>query len=157
MRPPRAVQDDVDRIAAFALVVLVACGGVGGDAARPGAGSGPDSPVTSTPVDPTEPIPSPRPKVVEPQAGLIDVRAQPWDAARAMNDRTLLVAFYSGVHECYGVDRVDVEYAPQEVTVTLFIGRTGGNKICIEIAEYQAVKVRLDEPLDGRKIVDGAL
>jgi hypothetical protein len=147
----------VNRVAALALIVLVGCGSVGGDAARPGAGSGPESPVTSSPVDPTEPIPSPRPKVVEPQAGLIDVRPQPWDAAEPVGPRSVLVSFYAGTMECYGVDRVDVGYAPTEVTVTLFVGRTGGNKICIEIAQYQAVKVRLDEPLDGRKIVDGAL
>jgi hypothetical protein len=74
-----------------------------------------------------------------------------------LNDRSLLVAFYSGVHECYGVDRVEVDYQAQDLIVTLFIGRVGGNRICIEIAEYQAVKVRLGEPLDDRKIVDGAL
>jgi hypothetical protein len=74
-----------------------------------------------------------------------------------LNDRTLLVAFYSGVHECYGVDRVEVDYEAQDLIVTLFIGRVGGNRICIEIAEYQAVRVRLDELLDGRKILDGAI
>jgi hypothetical protein len=145
------------RIAALALVLLVGCGGVGrGDAARPG-GAPPDAPVTSTPAEPTDPIPSPRPKIVEPRAGLLDVRPQPWDAVTTLNDRSLLVAFYSGVHECYGVDRVEVGYAARALTVTLFIGRVGGNRICIEIAEYQAVRVPLDEPLEGRKVVDGAL
>jgi hypothetical protein len=144
------------RIAALALVLLVGCGGVGrGDGARPG-GAPPDAPVTSTPMEPTTPIPSPRPKIVQPRAGLLDVRPQPWDAVTPENERTLLVAFYSGVHECYGVDRVDVDYAAQDLTVTLFIGRVGGNRVCIEIAQYQAVRVRLDEPLDDRKIIDGA-
>jgi hypothetical protein len=31
-----------------------------------------------------------------------------------------------------------------------------GNQVCVEIAEYQAVEVELDEPLGGREIVDGA-
>jgi hypothetical protein len=145
------------RIAALALVLLVGCGGVGrGDGARPG-GAPPDAPVTSTPMEPTTPIPSPRPKIVQPRAGLLDVRPQPWDAAEPVGARSLLVSFYAGTMECYGVDRVDVEYAPAQVTVTLFVGRTGGNKICIEIAQYQAVRVRLDEPLDDRRIVDGAI
>lgn len=142
-------------IAGLTLVALVGCGGLGDRSARPG-GQGPDAPVTSTPVDPTEPIPSPKPKLVKPQQGLVDVRPQPWDEAKELDPRTLLVSFYSGVHECYGVDRVDVDDARNAVTITLFVGRVPGNQICIEIAEYQAVRVGLEEPLDGRKILDGA-
>jgi hypothetical protein len=127
----------------------------GGDTARPGA-PGPDSPVTSTPVDPTMPIPSPSPRMVEPVPNLRDVRPVPWEKAEPLGPRTLLVSFYSGVHQCYGVDRVDVEYTPEQVVVTLFVGRHKDAQICVEIAEYQAIEVELDEPLGGRKIVDGA-
>jgi hypothetical protein len=142
-------------LAATAGVLLAGCGGLGTDTARPGA-PGPDSPVTASPVDPNNPIPSPTPKLVEPQPGLTDVRPQPWESVEPLDARTLQVAFYSGVHECYGVDRVDVGYGSKAVTVTLFVGRVPGNQVCVEIAEYQAVEVELDEPLGGRKIVDGA-
>jgi hypothetical protein len=142
-------------LAAIAGVVLAACGALGSDTARPGAPA-PDSPVTASPVDPNSPIPSPTPKLVEPQAGLTDVRPQPWESVEPLGPRTLQVAFYSGVHECYGVDRVEVDYRSKVVAVTLFIGRVPGNQVCVEIAEYQAVEVELDEPLGGREIVDGA-
>jgi hypothetical protein len=144
------------RFAALALVALVGCGGLGDRSARPGGG-GPDAPVTSTPIDPNSPIPSPKPKLVKPQQGLLDIRPQPWDDARPTGSRTVLMTFYAGTTECYGVDRVDVGYGSNAVTLTLFVGRMRGNQICIEIAEYQAVRVSLDEPLDGRKVLDGAL
>jgi hypothetical protein len=139
-----------------AASVLSACGGVGSDPAGPGAQPPPDSPVTSSPVDPNSPIPSPTPRIVEPQPGLTDVRPQPWDAVETLGPRTLRVAFYSGVHECYGVDRVDVAYGSKTVTVALFVGRVPGNQVCVEIAEYQAVVVPLNEPMGGREIIDGA-
>jgi hypothetical protein len=142
-------------LVAKAGVLLAACGGVGRDTAVPGAPP-PDAPVSSSPVDPSSPVPSPTPKLVEPQPGLTDVRPQPWESVEPLDARTLQVAFYSGVHECYGVDRVDVDYRSKVVAVTLFIGRVPGNQVCVEIAEYQAIEVELDEPLGGREIVDGA-
>lgn len=150
------------RLAVLCLVLLTACGGVGdggdrnGGTAVPGAPA-PDSPVGSTPVDPTMPLPSPTPRLVEPRPGLIDVRPQPWESVKRVGAQRLRVNFYSGVHECYGVDRVEVDYATKALTVTLFIGRVGGNRVCIEIAEYQAVQVELEEPVAGREIVDGAV
>jgi hypothetical protein len=145
------------RVIGMAVVsFLAACGGLGSDPARPGAQPPPDSPVTSSPVDPNSPIPSPTPRIVEPQTGLTDVRPQPWDSVERLDPRTLQVAFYSGVHECYGVDRVEVKYGSNAVTVSLFIGRVPGNQVCVEIAEYQAIAVELDEPLGGRDIIDGA-
>ena len=142
-------------LAAITGVLLASCGGVGSDTAQPGA-PGPDSPVTASPVDPGGAVPSPTPKPVEPQAGLTDVRPQPWESVEPLDPRTLQVAFYSGVHECYGVDRVEVDYGSKTLTVSLFIGRVPGNQVCVEIAEYQAVEVELDEPLGGREILDGA-
>jgi hypothetical protein len=140
---------------AVVLVLLVGCGGLGQDPGGPG-GAPPDAPVTSSPIDPGSPIPSPSPAIVRPQAGLLDVRPQPWDAAEPLNARTLLVSFYSGVHQCYGVDRVDVDSTARKVTVTLYIGRVRGQQVCVEIAEYQAIRVPLDEPLGDREIIDGA-
>jgi hypothetical protein len=137
-----------------ALSLTRGCGGLGGDAVPPGAAP-PDAPVTSSPV-PDTPIPSPTPRIVEPRDGLVDVRPQVWDEAEPLEGRTVLLSFYGGVEECYGVDRVEVDYRAQTVVLTLYTGRVPGADVCIEIAEYQAVEVHLDEPLGDRRVVDGA-
>ena len=56
------------------------------------------------------------------------------------------------------LDRVDVRYDAATVTITLFEGHdpNAGDVACIEIAVYKRVVVQLDEPVDGRTIVDGA-
>jgi hypothetical protein len=138
-------------IALAAALVLCACGGVGD---RPAAG--PDDAATSSPVDPTSPAPSPTPKVLEPREDLVDVAPRPWEKAIPGEDRTLLVTFWGGVEECYGVDRVEVEEVRRRVIVTLYTGRVPGAEVCIEIAELQAVRVTLAEPLGDRTVVDGA-
>ena len=84
------------------------------------------------------------------------MRPNPYEKVVALDERTLEVRFWGGVEECYGVDRVDVEYGETDVTVTVFQGRVPTAEACIEIAVLTAVRVTLDEPLAGRKIVDGA-
>jgi hypothetical protein len=91
-----------------------------------------------------------------PRPGLVDVRPNPFDAVEVLDEKTIEVRFYGGVEECYGVDRVDVEYGVTEVTVTVHQGRVPTAEVCIEIAVLTAVRVTLNEPLAGRKIVDGA-
>ena len=68
----------------------------------------------------------------------------------------LLVQFYGGVEECYGLDHVDVKYGIDEITVTLYEGRVPSAEVCIDIAMLKAVRISLREPVAGRKIVDGA-
>ena len=137
----------------FLVFSLAGCGGVG-DRAGP-RGAPPESPVISSPVR-ESPAPSPTPRLVEPRSGLVDVRAQPWKDAELLGPRSVRLSFYGGVKECFGVDRVEVDYGREAVTVTLFTGRVPRAQVCIEIAELQAVDVRLGEPLGGREIVDGA-
>jgi hypothetical protein len=138
-----------------AAILLAGCARL--SEGRPGAApTGPDAPVTSTPVDPDEPVPAPSPRVVEPRDDLVDVHPQRWDRARVLDDRTVLLVFYGGVEACYGVDRVDVGYGADEVTMTLFTGRVPGADVCIELAELQGVEVALQEPLGDREIADGA-
>jgi hypothetical protein len=84
------------------------------------------------------------------------VRPNPFENVVVLDERTVEVRFYGGVEECYGVDRVDVEYGKTAVTVTVYQGRVPTAEVCIEIAVLTAVRVNLDEPLAGRKIVDGA-
>ena len=144
------VQGAVKRTMLVALVVgLAACG-------RPGSpGAGPDSPVTGPP-GPGSPGPSPSPDILEPRPGLVDVRPHPWDRAVPMGPRQVLVTFYGGVEECYGLDRVDVREEQRSVTITVHIGRVREAEVCIEVAVYQGVVVTLDAPLGDRTVRDGA-
>lgn len=84
------------------------------------------------------------------------MRPNAFDKVVVLDERTLEVRFWGGVEDCYGVDRVDVEYGKEEVIVTVYAGRVPTAEACIEIAVLTAVRVQLDEPLAGREIVDGA-
>ncbi len=75
-----------------------------------------------------------------------------------LNDggRALTVFYYGGVEACYGLDRVDVVFAPRTVTVTVYEGRVPGAQVCAEVLQRKATGVRLRERVAGRRIVDGA-
>lgn len=91
-----------------------------------------------------------------PRTGLVDVRAIRWDRHKAVGGGDAVdVFFWHGIEECYGVDRVEVEYRQDEVEVTLFEGRNPEAEVCIEMAVRKVVRVALDEPLGDRKVVDG--
>ena len=70
--------------------------------------------------------------------------------------RAFTVFYYGGVEACYGLDRVDVAFAPRRVTVTVYEGRVPGAQVCAEVLQSKATTVRLREPVGGRRIVDGA-
>jgi hypothetical protein len=115
----------------------------------------PDTPVTSSPSQGAS-IPTPTPQRVRPRTGLMDAHPVSWDKVEVVDQSTLDLQFYGGVEECYGVDHVDVKFSNDAVTVTIFEGRVPGAGVCIEMAVLKAVRVNLDEPLNGRKILDGA-
>ncbi|HEX6844284.1 MAG TPA: hypothetical protein VF235_04130 [Actinomycetota bacterium] len=99
------------------------------------------------------------PQVVEPTPGMADTYARPFDtAAVGDDDRTVTIDFVSGVEPCYVLDRVDVAYGADAVTITLFEGHdpAAGDVACIEIGVFKRVVITLDEPLAGRALVDGA-
>ena len=140
-----------------ALVLLAACGSE--PSITPGSGAkDPDTPVTSGPGT-TEPPAKAGPTRVRPKPGMEDVRPVGWEKVKkAKSGRSLDVIYWSGVEPCYVLDRVDVEYGTKTVIVTLYEGHNPADKdtACIDIALQKVVKVKLDEPLDGRRIVDGA-
>lgn len=139
-----------------AALLLAACAGRS-EERRPAAGQpDPESPVTGTVPSMATPGPEQTPLLVTPRPGLVDVRPIPWDKVEILDERTIEVRFWGGVEECYGVDRVDVEYGANEVAVTVYQGRVPTAEVCIEIAVLTAVRVNLDEPLAGRQIVEGA-
>lgn len=125
------------------------------------SGTGPDGTVAYAPCPGDEPTPvEPQPQVVTPTPGMADVNPRSFDTATVGDDdRTLSIDFWSGIAPCDVLDHVDVSYSPDVVTVTLFAGHdpSAGNVACIDIAQFERVVVTLDEPLNGRTIVDGAL
>jgi hypothetical protein len=84
------------------------------------------------------------------------VRPHQFERVRVTGPRTLLLRFYGGVESCEGLDRVEVEYEPKRILVTLFVGRVPTAEACIAIAVLKAARVQLEEPVGGRKVVDGA-
>jgi len=77
--------------------------------------------------------------------------------AEVLNDRTLRIHYESGVEPCSVLDRVEVDYRPSQIAVSLFEGSDPAFKdaVCIMIAQFKAVDVPLDQPVNGRTIVDG--
>ena len=97
-------------------------------------------------------------RLVEPRAGMIDVKPIPWEGLEVSDDgTTLTLLFVSGVEPCYVLDHVAIDEGGKLVVVTLFEGRDPAHPdaACIEIAVNKAVQVSLEAPLGGRKVVDG--
>lgn len=148
-----------------ALLLLGACGSPSSesDSTPRGAPSAdqptsPDDVVSSTP----DPDPAPQPnggaQRVTPKPGMSDVRPSAYEKVKVLSERELRVFFYQGVAPCSVLDRVEVEYGTKTIGLTLFVGheKTKEDVACIELAVYNFVDVTLDEPIDGRKIVDAS-
>lgn len=133
----------------LSILLLSACGGGVSD----DAGSSPDDPVSVTPHPGLDA--GPGPELREPEEGLVDVRARPFDRHRARDDKVTLF-YYSGLDECYGLDRIDVAERGNEVVLTIFEGRHPEAEVCAEIAVEARTIVTLERPLGDRKVVDGS-
>ncbi|MBA2273395.1 MAG: hypothetical protein H0W21_05745 [Actinobacteria bacterium] len=149
------------RTAAGLLVVvlaLAACGAPKGSPAGSGSGGGgPDKPVSSTPGTGSDN--GGGGEVVSPRPGMADAHPVEWDMVRLAEDgRSLWLRWWSGVGPCHVLDRFDVQVGHRVVMVTLFEGRVPGKEdvACPEMALLKEVEVTLAEPLDGRRVIDGA-
>lgn len=139
--------------------------GCGADPARsPGAvdGStaGPQDPVAITrdPGSAVHDVGS-GPERVRPRPGMADVRPVRWEKARPAGDgASVRITYWSGVEPCNVLDHVEVDYSESKITITLYEGHEpeAGEVACIEVAVQKVVRVSLDEPVAGRRIVDGA-
>jgi hypothetical protein len=134
-----------------------------GDCGEKVSGTGPDATVSYTPCpgddDTVVTDPYQGAQRVEPTPGMSDVYPRAFDKVVVGDDgRTLTIFFWSGVEPCYVLDRVDVDYGPSAITVTLFEGHdaSAGDVACIEIALIKKVVVQLAEPVGDRRVVDGA-
>ena len=141
-------------IVVIGVLVVVAAG-----AAIAASTGGPDTPVSSGPITGNPPPDDGGPVIVEPRPGMAGVVARRFDSAPGgADDTTVTIDFVSGVEPCAVLDRVDARYDATTVTITLFEGHdpNAGDVACIEIGVFKRVVVHLDEPVDGRTIVDGA-
>ncbi|HEX8100178.1 MAG TPA: hypothetical protein VF660_08265 [Actinomycetota bacterium] len=143
------------RVMLLLFCVLVACAAPQGDRVSPGAPLAPDSPIAASPSPGGSPHAG-RPTFVAPRSGLVEPRPHSFERARPTGRRTLVVRFYGGIEACEGLDHIAVKYRPREIVVTVFTGRVPSAQVCIEVAVLKVTKVRLDEPIRGRRIVDGA-
>jgi hypothetical protein len=157
------------RRTALALLVSLALGvaacGQQADTVRPG------SPGTTKPGDTatstTLPSPTGTPTfggdagslLVTPQPGTIKPHPIPWqDSKPGADGRRVRIYFTSGVAPCSVLDHVKVSYLDDRVIVTLYEGSDARAKtqMCIDLAQYKMVDVRLDQPLGKREVGDGA-
>ena len=142
------------------LSVFAGCGPGPGRPAGDGSVANPEDPVTMTP-QPGSDLPDPDggPQRVRPRPGMADVRPVPWEKARPTADgRSVRITYWSGVEPCNVLDHVEMDYSESKITIGLFEGHdpTAGDVACIELALQKVVRVRLDEAVAGRRIVDGA-
>ncbi len=77
--------------------------------------------------------------------------------SEVLNERTVRIHYESGVAPCSVLDRVEVEYRSAVIAISLFEGSDPAFKdtACIMIAQFKAVDVALNQPINGRAIVDG--
>ena len=121
----------------------------------------PTSPANPAPPNSAPPaIPDPpgyQPTMVFPKPGMDNVHPVTWRRAEVLNDRTLRIHYESGVAPCSVLDRVEVDYRAGEIAVGLFEGSDPAfkNAVCIMIAQFKAVDVPLEQPVNGRAIVEG--
>ena len=121
----------------------------------------PTSPANPAPPNSAPPaIPDPpgyQPTMVFPKPGMDNVHPVTWRRAEVVNDRTLRFHYESGVAPCSVLDRVEVDYRAEEIAVSLFEGSDPAFKdaVCIMIAQFKAVDVPLEQPANGRAIVEG--
>lgn len=143
------------------LLTSVSCARSG----RPGADEPAPGVISSTVVGRPHPDasglpPAMRPNVATPDARVADLRAVRWDRAAAGAGRALQVHYtISGRGDCAALGRVDVAETPQEVTVTVLLGRLP-QADCDgpqpQLAASMQTVVTLAEPLGTRTVRDGA-
>ncbi len=130
---------------------LVACGSERGEVGQ--STDFPEQPVTGAPA--SHDGGKSRPELREPEQGLVDIRARPFDRHRSRG-KLLSLFYYSGLDECYGLDRIAVRDRRHKVVVTVFEGRHPEAEVCAEVAVAARSNVALSRPIGSRRVVDGA-
>jgi hypothetical protein len=88
---------------------------------------------------------------------LVQPREHPFERSKVVKGGGAVeLYFWDGIQACGGPQRVESEYRAGEVSLTLFVGRNPRAEVCTEQAVYKMLTVALEEPLDGRQVVDGS-
>jgi hypothetical protein len=141
-------------------LLIAACGepSGGGGGTDPAAPDDSDGPISSSP-DPGGGGGGggkPQAQRVQAQEGLVEVQAHRYEKAEvAKSGDAIDIYFWDGIEQCGGVDHAHLSYEAEKVTVNLFTGRNPEAEVCTEQAVFKVFSVELDEPLEGRKLVDG--
>jgi hypothetical protein len=156
------------RAAIVGLILLLslvgaACGepsedeGGGDSGAAPSSPEDPDTPVSSSPDPGGGGIDDMKAMRVQAHEGLVDIGPHRFEEAKVVGSGDALdIYFWDGIEECTGVDHAHLTYEAEKVSVNLFTGRNPETEVCTEQAVYKVFTVDLTEPLEGRKLVDGA-
>jgi hypothetical protein len=156
------------RAAIVGLILLLslvgaACGepsedeGGGDSGAAPASPEEPDTPVSSSPDPGGGGIDDMKAMRVKAHEDLVDIKQHRYEEAKVVDSGGALdIYFWDGIEECTGVDHANLAYGAEKVTVNLFTGRNPEAEVCTEQAVYKVFTVDLNEPLEGRKLVDGA-
>ena len=145
-------------------LVVAACGepsneesNDSGAGAPPATPEDPDTPVTSSPDPGGGGMGEMKAMPVMAQDGLVDVMPHAYEKVEVADSGDALeIYFWGGIEECGGVDHAHLAYGAERVTVNLFTGSNPEAEVCTEQAVYKVFTVEVTEPLDGRKLVDGA-
>jgi hypothetical protein len=148
MTPPRTL---------LLLVTVLAVGATAcglADRFSTPAADGRDQPVVGAP----QPLPPDQPafRLIEPEGDLPGPDyLQDGGVLLDVAGNRLVVGFWMGVEDCYGVERVDVTETGGEVKIDIHVAFRHVDMACIEIAEGRAVVVELEQPLGERAVIVG--
>jgi hypothetical protein len=96
-------------------------------------------------------------ELVRPQPGLFNVESDSWERAVVTpDDRHVAIYFMSCPPPLHELDHVDVRYEPERIVLTVYVGTTEDVDSWKLPAITRVVLCELDEPVAGRRLVDGS-
>ena len=87
---------------------------------------------------------------INPDPNVTSLHRQSWDHIKvSANGKKLVVYFWMGVQDCYGLGRVDVSRNHGQLSIKLWTGIQPGaeHMICPEIAQLYKTVIHLDRPI----------
>src|SRR5918999_6293431 len=98
-----------------------------------------------------------RQELARPQPGLFNVEPESWERAVVPPDaRHVAIYFASCPPPLHELDHVDVRYEPERIVLTVYVGTTEDVDSWKLPAVMRVVLSELDEPVAGRRLVDGS-
>ncbi len=146
-RPDPRPRFPVALAVALSSLVLIAAA-VAAQSPAPRSSTGPDTPVSSSPMTPGQPDTGSGATIAVPQDGLSDIHRAFWEHVDvAANGQQLTVYYWSGVDTCYGLASVDAQWVHGTLDIRLWTGTLPGVGACIDMAQLYKTVVQLDQQL----------